>query len=43
MARESYYRQCSLEQQSVGSERQTEKRCKERAHNWSKYRAATDI
>lgn len=27
----------------VGTERQEESRVKERAHNWTKYRAATDV
>lgn len=29
--------------ESVGSERRTEARVKERAHNWTKYREATDV
>lgn len=28
---------------SVGTQRQSEKRVKERAHNWTKYRQATDV
>jgi hypothetical protein len=28
---------------SVGTQRQEESRVKERAHNWTKYRSATDI
>ena len=88
MARESFYRQCTLERpgdlgmvqlvtwiperyngidiepgvtlqikqhgadkfeperwtvQAVGTERQSEARCKDRAHKWTKYRAATDV